>query len=98
MLVHELAPRATNGTREAVTNDARASRDDDRVGDNVRSGREVNELASGVHGQDRVDVGRVVCRAITVDGGSVNGLDVYDLVRAVLLVCWLLDSGELVAG
>lgn len=98
MLVHELAPDTANGTREAVANNTRASRDDNRIGDNVCACREVNKLAAGVHGQDRVDVGRVVCRAITVDRSSVNGFYVNDLARGVFLICWLPDSGELFAG
>jgi hypothetical protein len=45
-----------------------------------------DDLAVCVSREDCVDVGSVVCDAISVDGKARNGFDVYELIECVLLI------------
>lgn len=92
MLVRELIPNATDGTGKRITDDPRARRDEYRVADNVRSCREVHDLASSIHGQDRVDVVCVVRRTITVDRNPLNRLHINNIICSKLFVCWRLHG------
>lgn len=61
-----------NSCSVCITIDTRAGRDEDSISHNVSSSGEIDDFASSVLRQDRVDIGGVVGSTVTINGQVCN--------------------------
>ena len=78
--VLEVTADRADSRSEGIANDSRTARDEDCVRNNIGTSREVDDFAVSVLSQDFVDVCRVICLTISINGTGGYRFDIQNLV------------------